>query len=235
MLIKVGLENGYEARSIAWVLDHPGCFAYGKDPSEAIVRVPQAIVAYKGWIEGHPGGNWLEDLGDFDVRLVDVFEYYSIDDNFDLSNQGAGVNAWFKHDWKPLMQEDIQRGLDILSWSRQELLELVSALSNEQITREFERERWSISGIVRHVANAEWWYLDRLELSEFTRSNLPNETFDRLSVIRKRAMEVIPKLVGKVEVRGVDGEFWSPRKVLRRFAWHERDHIQHIQRLMTLL
>jgi hypothetical protein len=47
--------------------------------------------------------------------------------------------------------------------------------------------------------------------------------------------ETLPGLEGLADVCGVEGEFWSPRKLLRRAAWHERDHIQHIQRLMTLL
>ena len=34
MQIRVGLENNIEGRSLAWVLDHPGCFAYGKDGPE---------------------------------------------------------------------------------------------------------------------------------------------------------------------------------------------------------
>jgi hypothetical protein len=35
-------------------------------------------------------------------------------------------------------------------------------------------------------------------------------------------------------VVGVGGEFWSPRKLLRRVAWHELDHLQHIQRLSQI-
>jgi hypothetical protein len=31
---------------------------------------------------------------------------------------------------------------------------------------------------------------------------------------------------------GTDGEFWSPRKLLRRAVWHERDHTEHIRKLL---
>jgi hypothetical protein len=34
-------------------------------------------------------------------------------------------------------------------------------------------------------------------------------------------------------VVGKEGELWSPRKVVRRMLWHERDHIEHIQKLLT--
>jgi hypothetical protein len=33
----------------------------------------------------------------------------------------------------------------------------------------------------------------------------------------------------------VDFEFWSPRKLLRRAVWHERDHTTHIRRLAGML
>lgn len=29
---------------------------------------------------------------------------------------------------------------------------------------------------------------------------------------------------------GVEGEFWSPRKLLRRAVWHARDHTAHIRK-----
>jgi hypothetical protein len=32
---------------------------------------------------------------------------------------------------------------------------------------------------------------------------------------------------------GTDGEFWSPRKLLRRAVWHERDHTGHIRKLLA--
>ena len=72
MLVKIGSENGFVEQSIAWVFDHPGCFAYGKDDKEAILRVPQALVAYQEWLGKHTEASWLSDLGDFDVRLVET-------------------------------------------------------------------------------------------------------------------------------------------------------------------
>ncbi len=37
---------------------------------------------------------------------------------------------------------------------------------------------------------------------------------------------------GVNQVAGLDGELWSPRKVLRRTLWHERDHTGHIRKLI---
>jgi len=40
-LIKVGVENNYEGRSLAWALDYPGCFDYGSNETEALIRIPK--------------------------------------------------------------------------------------------------------------------------------------------------------------------------------------------------
>lgn len=104
-------------------------------------------------------------------------------------------------------------------------------LSAAKLDQKYPGERWSIAGILRHVGNAEWWYLDRLGLA-FPRPEQPYETFEWLEKTRARMTEVLPELVGSKMVLGTDGEFWSPRKILRRSAWHERDHTQHILKLL---
>ena len=50
--------------------------------------------------------------------------------------------------------------------------------------------------------------------------------------MRAHLVEVLPTLVGSRQVIGVEGEFWSPRKLLRRAVWHELDHVEHISKLV---
>jgi len=52
-------------------------------------------------------------------------------------------------------------------------------------------------------------------------------------MVRASFTDLLPKLEGVKKVLGVDGEFWSPRKVLRRALWHERDHVEHIKKLIA--
>lgn len=235
MRIKIGMENNIEGRSLAWVLDYPGCFAYGAEGSEAIIRAPQALLRYKEWVDSHLPNSWMKNLEDFDIHLEESFDVFTIDEEFDLAREGYEVNAWFRHDWKPLTAEDIRRGLLTLAWSREDLLELVAGLTPAQMNCQFEGERWSIAGVLRHVANAEHWYLHRLNLAGSSPEELPEDTFERLGVVRQRFNMVLPTLESSTTVIGVDGEIWSPRKLLRRAAWHEIDHIDHIFKLISRL
>ncbi len=231
MIIRIGLENGTEGRSIAWALDFPGCFAYGEDGPTAIMQMPRALIQYEGWVARHAPQPWVV-LGDFDLRMVENFQVYYINSDYAVVPESPGtyeVNAWFRDDWRPLSSLEIQHGLEMLSWSRADLLACVIPLSAELLDRTYPNERWSVRGILGHVAGAEWWYLDRLGLAG---SRPPEEAFAALEAVRSRLVAVLPDLAGVVQVTGMDGEIWSPRKILRRALWHELDHLTHIFKLL---
>ena len=227
MIIRVGLENGIEGRSLAWALDYPGCFAYGNEASAALLNIPQALLRYEDRMRQHTDQPWAS-FGDFDIRMVEDWQVYFINNAYVLTREGYEVNAWFRDDWRPLDPLEIDHGLQLLAWNRADLLAVASGLSPEALDARYTGERWSVRGIVGHVANAEWWYLDRLGLSAASRQDLPEDVFERLEAVRQLTIHSLPALAGVVRAEGKDGEFWSPRKLLRRVLWHEMDHIQHI-------
>ncbi len=229
-MFKVGLENNAEGRSQVWILGHPGCFSYGKNGSEALSAAPRAVQNYRRWISSHTDQSWLPGTVN-ECHLEETWECYSIDENYELAPDGYEVNAWFRHDWLPLTEEDIQHGLLLLAWGRDALLGVTSSLDETTLERTYPTERWSISGILKHVGSAEWWYMDRLGLA-FPRTEVPEQPFDRLRIVRQRLLEILPGLAGVNQVVGVSGEIWSPRKLLRRAVWHEYDHTAHISKLL---
>ena len=231
MQIRIGLENEIEGRSLAWLLDFPGCFAYGKDGTEALLRTPQALLAFREWVAERTANSWLEDLEDFDIALTEIFECYTVK----KENGGYEVNAWFNDDLRALSTIDIERGKMLLEWSRVDLEALVTPLTTDQLEQKFTGERWSINGVLRHVANANWWYLDRLDLAETDLTAASNDCIERLNTVQQEFLQVIPTLANKSTAIQKEDETWSPRKVLRRAIWHMRDHYFHIERLLTLL
>lgn len=230
MLFRVGIENNIEGRSLAWVLEHPGCYAYGETEDQALSALPHAIGDYEAWIASRSSAEpWL-DVGEIKLQLEESWEVYHIDNDLNVSESGQEVNAWFLYDWKPLDEQDISRALELLAWSRADLLDAVEGLSPGALEVSYPGERWNIAGILKHVAMAEWWYMDRLGLA-MRRQDVPHDLFERLEAVRARFEQVLASLVGNRMVVGVDGEFWSPRKILRRAVWHERDHTFHIHKL----
>lgn len=189
------------------------------------------MITYREWIGNHTKKSWLEDLEDFDVALAEIFE----DFNMQQGDEKMEINAWFQADTRPLSSAEIERGLSLLEWSKTDLVSLVALLHNQQLDQKFPGERWSIDGVMRHVANASWWYLDRIGLSGIGRDQLSGNTVERINQIYLLMNEVLPSLAGNNGIFEVNGETWSPRKVLRRAVWHIRDHHFHIERLLTLL
>ncbi len=235
MRIDVGIENNVEGRTLAWALDFPGCFTYGTDAKDALMHLPCALLAYHERVRTRAEAPWLAELGDFDIRIVEVFNVYDIDDNYRRVESGSySVNAWFQNDWLPLTAAETLQAGEMLHWSRADLLQSVEGLSDAQLDEKQPGERWPIRGILKHVATAEWWYLDRLDLAGGAEyRDLPEEdVFERLRVERAWLEESLPQLAGMNRVRGASGEFWSPRKLVRRALWHELDHVEHIYKLL---
>jgi hypothetical protein len=233
MIFRIGMENNNDDRSIAWALDQPGCFAYGQDSEEAQKNFLQAAHEYIAWIARHEEP-WLDD--DIELLLEETFEPYFVNSSFERVEPGKDtymVESFFLNDWKPLASHEIERALKLLAWSRADLLDLVKRLSAEKLVETYLNERWPIYGILEHIGGAEWWYQQRIGYQFPERAeDLPFNPFERLTVVRNHFTSLLPKLVGMNKAIGIEGEIWSPRKVLRRAIWHERDHTEHIRKLL---
>jgi predicted RNase H-like HicB family nuclease len=232
MKFRVGIENNNEGiRSIAWMLECPGCYAYGENEQEAFANSKKALREYDEWINQHEP-SWISLSQPYEIHAEQVWTDYTINEDFDRTEKdGYDVEAFFEYDWKPLTTTDIERGLKLLAWSHAELLDVIEKLTPEQWAYKKEGERRDIAGIVRHVGDAEWWYWDRLGMA-FPREEVPKKPMERLQKARDLTNDRLPKVKDSQQVVGVRGEFWSPRKVLRRTVWHERDHTEHIRKLL---
>ena len=230
MKIRIGLEIGIENRILAWALDYPGCFTYGEDEAEVLLRLPHALLKYEVWIKDHTDQSWV-NLQDMDISVVQVFHTWYIDKHFNPSNEGYEVNAWFTDDWRPLTTDEIERALLIFRWQREELLAGVSTLSEEVLQQQYPDQRWNILGILKHIANAESWYFDRMDYPSLARDEMPPDPIERLNALQKLVESDFPHFADEFKVIGKQGEFWSCRKIVRRTLWHQRDHIEHIKQL----
>ena len=142
------------------------------------------------------------------------------------------VNAFFEDDRRPLSSEDVEIGLQLLGWSRQDLLKVLEELTPGQLNKPIHGEvRGSIEGILEHVCGAENWYFSQFGMS-VDWSALPDDIDARLAVSRANTRTQLATLLGEDRITENCGERWSARKILRRTLWHERAHTEQIARLV---
>lgn len=131
------------------------------------------------------------------------------------------------------------------SYSRADLLALVRNLSNERLDWKVERDTMSIHEILRHIGNAEEWYVSRLVDPQTLPAEWAHDEslpiFEFLELERRTALDRLRRLTDR-ELAEVfypkqwtdhPEEPWTARKALRRFLEHEREHISHIRQVLA--
>lgn len=217
-MIRVGLElpaPGSREPVGAWLLDHPGCFAKGSDVEAALADVPRAIERYLRFaapLEVRTPSGPIEIAERFECAMIGDYE----------------VSASFAGDAGAPSEAEAAFCRGMLSATRPALL---AAAVRAGEGRSGDR---SVEAMLHHVASAEWWYASRLaEDPERVRVHGRSGEQDaraRLASVRAWALERIaetPRL-GALE-RVHRGERWTPRKVLRRYVYHELDHLRELE------
>jgi predicted RNase H-like HicB family nuclease len=208
-----------EERWIAHVAELWGCYAAATDRESALAQAPQAIQQHLAWRQAH--GDATLHGGPFEVRVAEMQREW-----IDPTDPSYSANAFFAIDVPPLTAEDLDDIRRLLDWNRADLLATVKDLPQSVLEQEVEND-WSINTIVLHTGRSERWYLDRLGLA-FPFAELNPDPFQRLEQSRTHLLSTLPSLVGIARIVWKDSELWSPRKMVRRALWHERDHMQHI-------
>ena len=214
---------------VAWVLDLPACFSSAQTQFDAVARAPERILAYYSWLSSHDSS--LPVITEsIEVEIVETFHSFA-----SAQDPEYLVNAFFEDDRRPLHYWDVELALRLLQWTRQDLLEIIPSATQEQLSMPMiGKARGSIAGIIKHIAGAENWYLDQLDLG-LDRAQLPDDPLDMLKGVRANTRAQLVKLIGNERITQNCDESWSARKVIRRTLWHERDHTQHIAYLLAQL
>lgn len=211
---RLAIEEIEPEHWIAWALDWPGCFSAAHTADEALARAPECLANYAAWLVSKDPS--LAKPADTEVELVERFEAFTAKDDPDHI-----VNAFFEDDRRPLNEANVAHALRLLTWTREDFLAAVNVA---------QAAVKDVDSIARHVASAEDWYLDRLDLA-LPLDQLPQAPIERLTRVRQQLRAQLPHLIGSTRIVMRSDEIWSARKLVRRALWHERDHTAYIAKL----
>jgi len=229
-------EDGGEGECLAHVLDLPGCTIRASSRAEALARLPAAIRDHLAWLRSH--GEPIPPADD----PVEV-EVAGESHGFGPFNPGDAA-ALFPPDRAPVTPEEMEVYFRIMAHARADLLALVERLPGELLDRQPDADPFSIRRILRHIGNAEEWYVSRLVPPD----TLPPEwehddelpVFEFLAMERHTTVDRLCRLTAEERAAVVypvqwtkhPDEPWTARKALRRAVEHEREHTGQIREIL---
>jgi predicted RNase H-like HicB family nuclease/uncharacterized damage-inducible protein DinB len=232
----VYLETGDDGRCMAHVIDLPGCIVHAPMRHEVLRRLPGAIEEYHAWLRYH--GEPAEPSAE--------------SEQIDIAGESVGFGpfnrrdaaALFPPDRDPVSPPEMERYFRLMAYNRADLLALTRHLPDELLNWQPDPESFNLRGLLRHVGNAEEWYVSRVVPPD----SLPPEweddesltIFEFLEMERWTAVARLRQLT-EAEREGVfyptawayhPEEPWTARKALRRFLEHEREHVAQIREIL---
>lgn len=232
----VYVEVGRDGRCMAHVPALPGCFVIAESREEALGRIPSAIVDAHAWLRRH---------GEPAPPAGEPVEVEAAGESVPGGPFGTGdTDALFGPDREPVTPAEMERQFRLMAHSRADLLELVRDLPEEILDWRPDPQSFSMRGLLRHVGNAEEWYVSRLVAPETLPAEWEHDEelplFEFLEMERRTALTRLREL--SVEERGglfyptqwtdYPEEPWTARKVLRRFLEHEREHTAQAREIL---
>jgi uncharacterized damage-inducible protein DinB/predicted RNase H-like HicB family nuclease len=231
------VEISAEGTCLAHVLALPGCAIRAPTREEALRRLLEAIREYHAWLDRH---------GEKGPLLEESIHVEVAGESLGCGPFDPGdAAALFPPDQQPVSVDALDRYLRLMEYSRADLLALVRDLSDEVLDWQHAPGEMTIRRILRHVGNAEEWYVSRIVPLD----TLPPEwdqdhalpLLEFLEMERRTVVKRLRKL-GEVERSATSypdawtdhpDEPWTARKVLRRFLEHEREHTAQVRRILN--
>jgi len=238
MRYSVYVDSYPDGRSMAHILDLPGCTAIGGTQEEALARLETAAEEYHLWLNSH--GDYAvgpEEPGE--LKVVEVVEGAA-----PLTPGDAA--ALFSPEREPLDDATFARSMRLMAYARADLTVLVNSLLEDDQDRVADPKGITIHSLLDHIANAEEWYISRLGAADHPYHVEMNERFEeadirvRLIAVREMAVRRLAVLTPeertavftRAEYTDHPQEEWTARKVLRRFVEHEREHTAQITAML---
>ncbi|MBN1811698.1 MAG: type II toxin-antitoxin system HicB family antitoxin [Anaerolineae bacterium] len=233
--LAVYLEIDDDGRCMAHVPELPGCFVRASSCDRALDLMLAAIRIYYAWLRSHGEPAPPEEVP---VEIKVAGEVSGVGP-FDPGSAAA----LFPPDQGEATPGEMAYCFRLMAHSRADLLASVHALPGEVLDWQ-QQDAFSIRRLLRHVGDAEEWYVSRIVPPE----TLPPEwehdeglpIFEFLEMERRTAVERMKQLTRTERTKvfyptrwtGHPEEPWTARKALRRFLEHEREHTVQAQELL---
>ncbi|HEU4556744.1 MAG TPA: hypothetical protein VFS20_02805 [Longimicrobium sp.] len=214
--IPVGVEQGDDGHCWAFALNGAGCAGTGASMEEAVEVFQRR---YLEWLR------FLQSVGE-PVPPRDAVLEIAVDEWIatDADVSGGDTIVLFRAEYRPLEDDELQRGVRLLGDLRGRVLARIRAIPRREVDAALDAPvegGMTVRDVLEELARAQWWTLSRLGATPM--AGTPEATLGRLDA----AMALVVQHLGHLDPARrdlwleLDGEEWTPRKVLRRLLWLE--------------
>ena len=203
--------------TLLYALNFPGAFARGESLSAAVAKMPAEIASYLAWL-GEPVPDALE------VEITEEKES-------DLTVRDADSDTIFDGEREPLTREEYEALKALALRSAKDLLALYESIPDKDAA--LSRIRATFYGQVPSTAREMYAHTKSVNAYYFGEIGIEADNEGNIYECRRRgfeALEAHPHFLQMPAAEGSYGEYWSVRKMLRRFIWHDRIHARAMWR-----
>lgn len=203
--------------TLLYAVDLPGAFTRGESLSAAITKMPAEIESYLAW-KGDP----VPDL----IEIVIAEEKES-----ELDIRDADSDAIFDSEKAPLTREEYEVLKALALRSAKDFLALYESIPDKDAG--LSPIRKTFYGQVPHTAREMYGHTKSVNAYYFGEIGIEADNEGDILACRRRgfeALEAHPDFLHMPAAEGSYGEYWSVRKMLRRFIWHDRIHARAMWR-----
>lgn len=209
-------HNGND--TMLYAVDHIGAYTRGESLAAAVAKMPEEIAAYLRW----RGKNVADDI---EVTVVG-------EKNSELYIKDADSDVLFESEKAPLSAEEYKQLKALALKSAADFLDLYESVPDKSATAAPARKIFygqvprSADEMYEHTKNVNEYYFAEIKVDADNSGDIYE--------CRKRgfaALEAKPDFLQNAVIEGSYGEYWSLRKVLRRFIWHDRIHARAMYRM----
>ena len=208
--------------TLLYAVDHIGAYTRGETLKAAIQKMPAEICAYR---------KWRGEKADTVMEVTIVGEKSS-----ELTIRDADSDVLFESERAPLTAEEYAKLKALALRSAQDFLALYESVPGKNAAAAPARK--TFYGKVPRTAEEMYVHTKNVNTYYFSEIHVDADNDGSIYACRKRGFEALesrPDYLQNAVFHGSYGEYWSLRKVLRRFIWHDRIHARAMYRMAVTL
>lgn len=204
--------------TLLYSVDYIGAYTRGESLAVAMEKMTAEIAAYCFWRD-HTISQ------DANIEIIQ-------EKNSDLQIADADSDILFDTEKEPISREEYEELKSLVLRSARDFYALYVSIPNKN--ESCLPQRRTFYGNVPRTAQEMYEHTKNVNSYYFAEIDVAVDNEGTIYDCRKRGFELLEQSTGFLDnavIEGSYGEFWSLRKVMRRFLWHDRIHAKAMYRM----